>query len=388
MATRMVYVPQPLNFPEGVRRGSLRPVELRDEAYADQYDWDTFVYDAFHDEDFYYVIAPPMFGEDWRVDWTADFATIGAHADPAMWLDKTMRVRARRPSGTAPAGRMEVRFREKASAFPVVGTAARNDLFAGHRALVTMSKNNDVAWIRDWITFHVANHGATAALIYDNASSAYTPDELLGRLDDLAIDTIVIVHWPFKYGPQGIIKTNSHWDPNFCQHGGLEHARFFFLQKAKSFLNCDVDEFVVAAGEPASIFEHTENGSGYSYFHGQWIEPIGAGGEQPKPLSERRHKDFIYRNRDRKLHYHAASKYCVAVQKLQDSVQCATHRIIDARRHGVFAFGDIQEEARFSYRHFKAINTNWRWRRDWLPEINLDGVEVDVDLERAMERAF
>jgi hypothetical protein len=251
-----------------------------------------------------------------------------------------------------------------------------------------MSKNNEVSWIRDWIVFHARNHGATAALIYDNGSNIYSPADLLRQLDDLPIETIVVVDWPFKYGPQGILKTNSHWDSNFCQHSGLEHARYFFLQKAKSFLNCDVDEFVVGDASAGSIFERAEDGRGYAYFYGQWVEPIGIGGEQPKPLDARRHKDFVYRNRDWKLHYHAASKYCVRVESLSDSVQCATHRIIDARHHGSFAFPDVPQEQQFSYRHFKAINTNWRWRRDWLPTIDLGGVEIDADLERAMNRAF
>lgn len=48
------------------------------------------------------------------------------------------------------------------------------DLFAGSRALLTMSKNNRVPWIRDWVIHHVTFHGADALLLIDNDSTSYT----------------------------------------------------------------------------------------------------------------------------------------------------------------------------------------------------------------------
>ena len=37
---------------------------------------------------------------------------------------------------------------------------AAHHLFAGKRVLYTLSKDNEVDWITDWVRFHARNHGA------------------------------------------------------------------------------------------------------------------------------------------------------------------------------------------------------------------------------------
>ncbi|MDT9170884.1 hypothetical protein RSW14_25105, partial [Escherichia coli] len=41
------------------------------------------------------------------------------------------------------------------------------DIFAGRRVMFTQSRNNDIAWILDWVRFSRDVHGADAVLIYD-----------------------------------------------------------------------------------------------------------------------------------------------------------------------------------------------------------------------------
>lgn len=388
VATRLLYVPSSAALPEGVRRGSARPPELRDESYESQFDWDTFVYDGFHDDGVYHLIAPPLWGQDWRIDMAAAFGTVGADLLAMQWLDKSLRIKARLRPGSAVTTTMVVPFLQSNPVSLTIGTPARNDIFAGQRVLVTMSKDNEIAWIRDWIRFHVRVHGATGVLIYDNGSQRYTPQELLDGLSDLEVGAIVVVSWPFKYGPQGILKTNTHWDSNFCQHGGLEHARYFFLQKALSFLNCDVDELVVPADGRRSVFDEAEQRPGYVYFYGQWIEPLTIDGGKSPPIDQRRHRDFVLRKSDPEARFHGAHKYCVAMTRLTDAMQCATHRIVDAQHHGQYAFSDTPLSQEFVYRHFKAINTNWRWQRDWVQATALEGLEVDGALQRLMDLAI
>jgi hypothetical protein len=384
VTVRIIYRPAPVTFPGGIHRVPVRPVELRDEKFDAEFDWDTFTYDSFRSEQGYCVIAPPMFGLESSVDWETSFAGRGVERVVVARLDKALRVRAASVGGQVNGLPMQVAFRDAGSVTIPFDSVARNDLLAGKRVLVTMSKDNEAGWICDWMEYHAAVHGAQAAIVYDNGSSRYTPEELLEAVSGVSLEAVIIVSWPFKYGPQGIIKTNSHWDSNFCQHGGLEHARYFFLQKARSFLNCDIDELIVPFSADSSVFDAAEQSDRYVYFAGQWVEPIGREGAKPKPLSERRHLDFIYMSKLSSGRHHPAFKYCVAPRILAESMQCATHRIVDAKHHGEFIFPDLQPSQDFNYRHFKAINTNWRWQRDWIPAYELSTVDVDSDLDSLM----
>lgn len=44
--------------------------------------------------------------------------------------------------------------------------------FAALNCLFTLSRNNDLRWIRNWVRFHVREHGAEAVLLFDNSSTA------------------------------------------------------------------------------------------------------------------------------------------------------------------------------------------------------------------------
>ncbi len=56
---------------------------------------------------------------------------------------------------------------------------------------------------------------------------------------------IVLVSWPFKYGPQGSVKDNLPWDSDFCQHGAMENAKVKYLKHANIVFNVDIDELVL-----------------------------------------------------------------------------------------------------------------------------------------------
>jgi hypothetical protein len=65
------------------------------------------------------------------------------------------------------------------------------------------------------------------------------------------------MEWPFKYGPQGA-NSWDHWDSDFCQLGAWEHARWRFLQNARSAMNSDIDELVLSKSGQ-SVFEAAEH---------------------------------------------------------------------------------------------------------------------------------
>ncbi|HFM2595975.1 TPA: hypothetical protein ACG6Z2_004766, partial [Escherichia coli] len=95
------------------------------------------------------------------------------------------------------------------------------------------SKNNDLNWIKDWIIFYRDQYNINGVLIYDNSSTVYTLDEMASFLsnENLGVE-IVLVSWPFKYGPQGSDKDNLPWDSDFCQHGAMENAKVKYLKHA------------------------------------------------------------------------------------------------------------------------------------------------------------
>src|SRR5262249_24401538 len=126
--------------------------------------------------------------------------------------------------------------------FDISPTPSMSPLFKDKRVLFTLSKNNKIEWIADWIRYNRDIHGANAVLIYDNASTIYSPTELMERLRPMpGMNETCVVSWPFKYGPLGLGLLH-YWDSNFCQYGMLEHARWMFLQQARSALNSDIDE--------------------------------------------------------------------------------------------------------------------------------------------------
>jgi hypothetical protein len=246
--------------------------------------------------------------------------------------------------------------------------------YAGRRVLYTLSKDNDPVWVSDWAWFHVVNHGADAVLLYDNGSARYAPGELLetlrGALPGLPVD---VVSWPFRYGPGGFSSTVG-WDSDFCQYGAFQDARFRFLGQAASVLNTDVDELVVSASG-RSVFEAAEqNAAGCVAFPGDWIAAAG----HPTYETSPRHGDFVYR--DTAQPARCPLKWCVVSARIALEYDWSTHHV---RMPG---FADtITDE--FGYRHFRAISTDWNYRRS--APVPLDSAlhRLDRPLEAALRRA-
>ena len=77
-------------------------------------------------------------------------------------------------------------------------------MFSGLNVLLTLSKDNEIRWIRDWVTFFARRHECDAVLLYDNASTRYGSVDIYTAISSVpGIKACVVVHWPYKYGPQG-----------------------------------------------------------------------------------------------------------------------------------------------------------------------------------------
>lgn len=237
---------------------------------------------------------------------------------------------------------------------------------------MTKSRNNELLWIRDWSYFLAKAHGCNAILLYDNASTNASPQEIQPIVAAVpGIEAALVVSWPFKFGPQG--GPERIWDSDYCQYGMLEHARLRFLRAAQAVIQGDIDEFVLTEGG-VSIFDlAAEAGTGYLRYGGRWVD--NATDVAPDPAL-RRHKDYRYYN----VKFDGRpvrEKWTVVPGKISPEAQWCVHDVLDVEP-------DSAISARASLRHFQAINTNWvstRWRE---ATVEPGRHEVDAELVRWM----
>jgi hypothetical protein len=222
------------------------------------------------------------------------------------------------------------------------------DLFRSKRVLVTQSQNNELTWIRDWVTFYVANHGCNAVLIYDNASKEYTADDIRDAISSVGgLDVTLVIDWPYKYG--AIAGPSGLWDSDCGQYGVLEHAHLRFLAWAGAVLNADIDELVVTKSR-ASIFDLVcESKTGYLNYPGIMIENITR-----EPIDGMgRHAQFVYLARPPEA---ATRKWAVVPSRCPDRAQWCVHEV-------TMMTPDEDISADVTHRHFKAIRMAWKYPR-------------------------
>lgn len=225
---------------------------------------------------------------------------------------------------------------------PVAVQAADTAALRGRKVLFTKSRDNELTWIADWADYHVRAHGADAVLIYDNASSLYTPEQLLARLRAVpGIEAAIVVPWPYKFGYHG-----PKFDADYSEHAIIEHGRRRFLAEAAGILQIDIDELVVSASGQSVFDLAARSRSGAVSFTGVWIENVGVAHRPPL-----RHRDFRYAGETL-----FKTKWAAVPYRLPDGVQMTVHSF----EHGFNP--DTADD--LCYRHFRAISTNWKYARD------------------------
>ncbi len=330
-----VLRPVPTLLPDftGARRAPPRPVEAREADYLDKFDAETLFYDAFRGARGRIVLVGPPFLNLKADLQNARITALPSGADCSFdmrELDRNGQVHVIAPDGT-----------EKlilAAAFGTTEIAVQPsevDIFAGRRVMFTQSRNNDIAWILDWVRFSRDVHGADAVLLYDNGSTRYRPEDLaeaLGQLD--GIEAVRVVDWPFRFGPQGWDATRW-WDSDFGQHGVWEHGRRRFLEAAASVQCSDVDEFILPLGGRSLFAAAEASATGVLRYTGRWV--IGLEGEEPPPArAGRRHKDYTVTRRERPVRKlgvltvdadRCPPKWTLVPHRIPDGLQWKIHSI-------------------------------------------------------------
>jgi hypothetical protein len=240
----------------------------------------------------------------------------------------------------------------------------RSTLFENQRVLITLQRDNPVAWMRQWMDYHEVNHRITAFLIYDN-NSFYRP-ELIDEFCGKPGRTIVVVCWPFPYGPQGI--DSLLWDSDFCQYGMLEHAKYRYVYNADLVINGDIDELLLSDRDISDIV--TLNGGIVSH-GGFWVSPYSLStGVSACDIAQdqRQYGDYAGVDETRNL---SNRKWIVDPKLCDRPAQWQVHQISGQRF-----------TRQVSYAHFMATHTNWSQRRDTprtIPQSEHEGLRRALD---------
>ncbi len=285
-----------------LRRDPPRPPDDRQPGYLDLFDFDTLFYDVFHGGDAGEVVlvGPPLLNCASLLDGLA-FRLPGRN-DSIAWVyvpgrsdyQPNFKITLRHAT-LGGADRLQIEAKGQQVVVPIRANGCSR--FAGRRIILTLSKDNPLPWVRDWILFNIRIHGANAVLFYDNGSSAYDLAALEALLSNIpGIAAAEVVPWPFPYGPN--VGRQKVQDSFFCQPGALSHARWRYCAAARGVLNSDVDELTVPP-HGDSLFDLLErSGRAAIVYPGLWADTATA---KPPEGGALRHGDFLYSERWRIL---------------------------------------------------------------------------------------
>jgi hypothetical protein len=229
--------------------------------------------------------------------------------------------------------------------------------FEGRRLLFTMSRDNDLAWIAEWARWHATLHGTDAVVLFDNGSTRYGVDDIKQALLAVpGLKHVAVLSWPGRFGmTDEALSINPYWS-HFLQISAMSVALRRFGARAAGILNCDIDELAATrSGRP--IYDHLADARhGLVVFRGQWIEAAGSGPD---------HSGFTQRLRDTAAARSGPRKWVL---------DPARDWVGDLRVHPYWHwvrgrpwFGKTMPPDAL-YRHFKAINTNWKEARTAPPD--------------------
>lgn len=342
------------------RREPSRPAEFRETDFFEKFDADTLFFDSFRRMDGKVVLMGPPLAQFMPI-FKQMIIEAGPTSKPCTYhirkLDRHSQILVEASANIAS-------LQLKTSIGDVGVEIGENqlDVFRGRRVMLTLSKNNQLHWIKNWVTFGRDHHGADAVLIYDNNSTLYSSKELLDTIKNIkGIKAARVIDWPFKYGPQGDAQ-GRFWDSDFCQYGAWEHARWRFLSKARSVLNSDVDELVLSKST-GSVFQSAETDLfGVVRYPGRWV--VGTDKQQTN-FPDNHHTDYttvMKEKPQRKFGLFKRDsagcpcKWVVVPHKCPQYAQWGVHSILNwlpAKR----------SSSNFSYRHFREINDGWKYAR-------------------------
>lgn len=239
---------------------------------------------------------------------------------------------------------------------PITVRTPVTSTFAGLNALMTINRNNDLDWIRDWARFHIERHGAQAVVIFDNGSTEYEPQDLADRLSTLPkLEALAIVSAPFPYGVvdggQGLGR------PAFLQPAMMNMARRDMLAQARAVLNIDIDELVWARGGESIFDAACARPNTMVKIHGRWAYPAP---DALLPAPQRTHTHRAVPDK------RCRQKWAAVPSGFLSRFGWAAHQV------GGPLVKIAKKDPRFELIHCRGTSTGWKDKRFDLPERRFD----------------
>ncbi len=356
-----VTASSPLYLPE---TGVMRRIPLGPELEREQKFWDNFeplavFYDIFRDVSgrYVYLIGPMALNLAPLLKGMRIFGLPSGKAVPFK-LHHGVQATIVRASLPKTDDRLAITLGEQI--FEVTIQPNRAAALKGDRVVFTINKDNALGWISDWARFYVAEHGATAAVIYDNGSTEYSMTELEATLAAVpGLQRFLVIPWPYKFGMMDDVfeghKFGGNW-PMFAQPPSFVHFLRKYAIAARSFVNADIDELVVSPFRK-SIFNAVERSLfGTIRFNRLWVQNIRTSAGPP------RHVDFSVRKIGRKSK-DRGKKWALAPGRIWLAswrAQPWTHQVkgwLNLSGSSVDFYGY----------HFIGISTSWYWDRTKAP---------------------
>lgn len=280
----LIYKPTPLQLSEhsDLRREATRPEHLQDSTYSEKFDSTTIFYDIAVVGDEVILSGPPLL----NLQPVLETALVKVDGRSAHFVKTTRLERSQTTIFSFDCGKtgfpdkVEVHIESLGLKVEKTGLKDLAKFLYNKNVLMTLQKNEEIQWIKDWVAYYVHNHGVNAVLLYDNESDNYSAADLVSALESISkLDKIVVVNWNFKYGPQGSpwVGPGVDWDSDFCQIGAFQNCRFHWTNESNGWINADIDELVMSRSN-ASVFDLLKDSStGVVGYGGKWIENIAVG---------------------------------------------------------------------------------------------------------------
>ncbi|NOZ32032.1 MAG: hypothetical protein GXP01_02920 [Alphaproteobacteria bacterium] len=258
---------------------------------------------------------------------------------------------------TLPPQDTELSFQFAGQHFRVPIAVNHAELFENQRVAFTINQNNELRWIADWAEFYVKEHGATAAVIYDNRSDLYSVADVENALAAVSgLKKYMVVPWDHPFGATDPAWRGKARDwARFAQPVLYTQFMHRFAWRAVSIVNADIDELVISS-KRRSIFEAVENARfGLIKFPFKLVENI----TDTRP-AEARHRDYLACERGFVINPRALRKWAMAPARLWLRglpVLPVNHNVLHA------ISGNTTSDEFVNY-HFKAITSGWRSKRN------------------------
>jgi len=281
----------------------------------------------------------------------------------------------------APAGTTAIRFDIAGTTHELpVGTSHAGD-FAGTRLVFTMSKDNDLAWIREWASWHNRIQGADSVVFFDNGSSRYST----GEIEETLLSTgglkhVCVLDWRGRYGQTDPALRINPFYILFLQVSAMSVALRRFASGAFGLMNCDIDE-LISSPAGTSAFELAQaSRHGLLVMRGRFMEPVaGAGNGGRRPPRRCRRCSRVWRRPRRGRKRGGRDRPGRGVKKTR-SVPPYMPGAENRRWLG-------RERAEgLSSRHFRAINTGWKDNRAEIADIDPAALVKDATFANLVHR--